>query len=379
MGCEFSQNCGGCLYRMMNITDYRKQKESAVYHILETALSGQNFKWRAPIFISDGKRRRAAFVFSYQKGWLKFGFNASKSHEIAEFSKCFALEGRLNALLPNLKQLIARLGAAPVSTHKKNASKPLVKGDVLLLLADNGVDVVLETEGAFELTHREIISDFMAQNSAVLRFCLKHPKADDAEPIVEKAKPQIEISGVLIDVAPAMFLQPSHEGETALVSLVKQYLYDVNGKIADLFCGIGTFSYALLQNKQNKILAADINNALLFQFRQAANKMMFNNLEIITRQLFQYPLSRAELENLEAVVLDPPRAGAMAQVQQIAALEKTRRPRQIVYVSCNPHSFVHDAKVLLAGGYRLMETTMIDQFVFTNHTELVSIFKEGDF
>lgn len=378
MGCEFSQNCGGCVYREMDVASYRKQKESAVYHILEKGLGTQNFSFCAPIFIQDGKRRRAALAFSYQKGRLKLGFNASKSHEIVEFSTCLALEKKLNMLLPSLQKLLTDLCAAPVSPVRKNAPEPLLQGDVLLLAADNGIDVVLETKGAFELVHRELVSQFMAQNPSVLRFCLKCPKNDYAEPVVQLAKPQIKIANVPIDVAPAMFLQPSKEGEEVLVGLLKEYLYDINGSVADLFCGIGTFSYALLQNKKNKVLAADLNQSLLFQFQQAANKAMFNNVRIVQRNLFKYPFLKDELENIQAVVLDPPRAGAMAQVQKLAALEKKNRPRQIVYVSCNPHSFVNDAKVLLAGGYDLKEVTMVDQFVFTNHTELVTVFKEGD-
>ena len=153
-----------------------------------------------------------------------------------------------------------------------------------------------------------------------------------------------------------------------------KYLGETNGKIADLFCGVGTFSYPLARNIKNKIIAIDSSERLLDGFRRSVNKNMISNIEIITKNLFKYPLDVKELQGFSAVVFDPPRAGAAAQVAELAALPQNERPEKIIAVSCNPGTFVNDANKLLESGYKLIEVTMVDQFVYSNHSELVALF-----
>ena len=152
------------------------------------------------------------------------------------------------------------------------------------------------------------------------------------------------------------------------------YLGDTRGKIADLFCGIGTFSYPLAVMPENKIVAADESESLLKGFQHSVNRQMLHNIEIVQRNLFKYPFSGQELKGFTAVVFDPPRAGAAAQVKELASLEESDKPKKIIAISCNPHSFVNDANVLIEGGYCLREVTMVDQFVYSNHSELAALF-----
>ena len=90
--------------------------------------------------------------------------------------------------------------------------------------------------------------------------------------------------------------------------------------------------------------------------------------------MFKYPLAGKELSGFDVLVFDPPRAGAAAQMEAVAALPPADRPQKIIAVSCNPHSFVKDAGILLACGYELRETTLVDQFAYSNHSELVALF-----
>ena len=91
--------------------------------------------------------------------------------------------------------------------------------------------------------------------------------------------------------------------------MVLKYLGKTSGKIADLFCGVGTFSYPLAQKPGNRVLAVDASKELLEGFKNSVNRQMIANIEIVCRNLFKYPLEGAELEGLAAVVFDPPRAG----------------------------------------------------------------------
>jgi 23S rRNA (uracil1939-C5)-methyltransferase len=93
-------------------------------------------------------------------------------------------------------------------------------------------------------------------------------------------------------------------------------------------------------------------------------------IRTLARDLMREPLSAAELSAFDAVLFDPPRAGALAQA---AALAKSRVPT-LIAISCNPASFAKDARLLLDGGYVLKRVVPIDQFVFSAHVELVAIF-----
>ena len=88
------------------------------------------------------------------------------------------------------------------------------------------------------------------------------------------------------------------------------------------------------------------------------------------RDLFKQPMTARELEAFDAVVLDPPRAGAQAQATQLAQ----SRIKRIAYVSCDPASFARDARILVNGGYRMGAVTPVDQFLWSSHIELVGGF-----
>lgn len=376
MGCRLQPDCGGCVFRDMDFENYQRQKAEKVQNILKTAIKGANYDWQPPIFVADGCRRRAAFAFEYNRGKLVLGFNESRSGRIVDLDHCLALTPAVNDVLPAIRGLLNELCAITPVKKKKQKNMPITAGDILVLAADNGLDIVLETEGVFELPQREAVFEFMQRETAVLRFCVRRKGQETAEPIIEKAKPIVKIGGIDVSVAPGMFLQPSKAGEDVLVGLVMAYLGNCEGKIADLFCGIGTFSYPLAQNKQNHIVAVDISKGLLAKFEQTVHQHMIQNVQIMQRNLFKYPLENVDLEGFKAVVFDPPRAGAAKQVEALAQIEPEKRPEKIVAVSCNPHSFVNDANVLIAAGYKLKEVRMVDQFVYTNHSELVALFEK---
>ena len=172
-------------------------------------------------------------------------------------------------------------------------------------------------------------------------------------------------------------MQASKEGETALIKTVLQYVGDFQGNIVDLFCGLGTFSYPLAENVKNKIAAFDSSGESLEYFQKNINALTIHNITINQRNLFKYPLDTTELKNTDVLIFDPPRAGASTQVQKIVAMNFKDKPQKIVAVSCNPHTFINDANRLISGDYKLKEITPVDQFVYTNHLELVALFEKN--
>lgn len=371
MTCKFMDICGGCAYRQIDEATYRNDKLAKVKQIVG-AVHQDTIIWNEPIFIADGTRRRASFAFQYRKGVLTLGFNENKSSNIVDLDACPLLTPRLSNNLPNLHQMLREVCALPyqVKKGKKTLSQTIFQGDIWVCDADNGLDIVLEYDAPLELSHRMVLFELAQSLQDVVRISHRRSTGAVLEPIIEKAKPIIKIGDYDVYLPAGTFLQASKAGETALVNLVLQYLGDTTGNIADLFCGVGTFSYALAGNINNKILAVDSSADLLAGFQQSINKNMLPNIKIMTRNLFKYPLDKAELKDINVVVFDPPRAGAEAQAKQLA----NSPVQKIIAVSCNPHSFVSDANILINGGYHLEEITLVDQFIYSNHSELVALF-----
>lgn len=374
--CPLSDLCGGCTHRGLSVKEYQELKNKNFQQIL-TPLKEQGMQFGDPVFIPDGTRRRAVMAFLRRKGKLSLGFNATRSEEIIAVESCPLLTPGLNKILPQVHQLLSELCSLPFRPAKKNkkaAPTYITAGDVALCEAANGIDIVLEIDAEPELDHRMAVFEQVSNSAEIIRVSWRRRSADLPETLIEKAKPVINIAGRNVYIPAGTFLQASAEGEKALISLVLKYLGETRGRIADLFCGVGTFSYPLAADIRNKILAVDSSEPLLNGFRQSVNKNMLPNIEIKTRNLFKYPLDENELKGFDAVLFDPPRAGAEAQVKQLAALDPSARPAKIIAVSCNPHSFVRDAGILLSGGYKLVEATLIDQFTYSNHSELVALF-----
>ena len=375
MVCRLTGICGGCALRHLELSDYRKRKDEA-FKTLMRQIPQADFRLGTPVFADDGTRRRASLAFRYAKGRLTLGFNRFHSAELVDIDTCPLLTLRLNAALGDIRRLLEVLCAEPLHLRKgkKVTTSFLSSGDVWICETDGGIDVVLEIDAEFELGHRMALFETAVQMPDIIR--LSHRKRPDgfAEPLMEKSKPYIRIGGFEVYIPAGTFLQPSREGEAALTSLVLHYLGNDRGRIADLFCGVGTFSYVLAADKANKITAADSSPTLLKGFNETIRRNMIPNISVVEKNLFKSPFTAGELEAFDVVLFDPPRAGAAAQCLELAAADRLKRPRKIIAISCNPQSFIRDAGILISGGYRLEEATMVDQFVYSNHSELAAVF-----
>lgn len=373
--CSYYPQCGGCPCRDLDEEAYQKEKYASFCRII-SHIKQNKITYGDSVFISDGTRRRATLVFSYIKKQLVFGFNKQQSHDIVDCRQCALLTEKLNQNLPNIRKLVEEICSEPytIKKGKKILKQGVTGGDLAICEADNGIDILFEMDFEPELAHRMIISEQVSQMEDIIRVSWHTPRMLKPETMLEKTSPIINNSGVKVYIPTGTFLQASKAGEKALIDLVLKYVGNHTGNIADLFCGIGTFSYPLAQNKENKVLSVDSSAELLAGFKQSVNRNQIPNIKIEAKNLFKYPLDEQELKNIDVVVFDPPRAGAVAQVQKIA--QCAQGPKIVVAVSCNPHTFVNDANTLIEGGYTLKEITMVDQFVYSSHTELVALFEK---
>jgi len=288
----------------------------AKYRKDKTALLPQIQFTDAPIWGKPGTRRRADFAFTDGH----FGFFRKRSKDIVDINKCPNVVDEINAVLPNIAKL------------------PWVgSGSVLITKCENGIDVLITSNVPyFGTDFRNAVEKLPA---SIIRVMW-----NDKE-IRKYANPEIKFNDKIINYMPGAFLQPTIETEQALRDLVVKYT-DNAKKVADLFCGLGNFTF--------------VTNATGFD-------IVGNGVK---RDLFKKPLSAKNLNQYDVVIMDPPRAGAAEQVKELSKSSV----KKIIYVSCNPASFIRDAKQLELGGYKMITAILVDQFVGSAHWEIFSVF-----
>lgn len=353
--CTHFGSCGGCVAQHMDGPTYDAWKLEALNTVLSRCgLLGDDVTLH-PVAHTPPSSRRRAVMNAVRRGsrvWL--GFNEAHSHRLVDLSACAVLAPPLLALVAPLREALAPLLADGQSI------------DVAMTLLDDGVDMVLEGLDPPGLRALEHLAEFAAAQD-LARLSWRARDGQPAEPIALRRTGLLGFGPVSISPAPGAFLQASREGEAALVAAT---LAGTGGAetVADLFAGSGTFSFPLSARARVHAVEGDpaAFNSLTGGARQTAGRVTTER-----RDLFRDPLTPYDLNRFQAVVFDPPRAGAQAQAAQIA--EST--VPMVVGVSCNPVSFARDASLLIAGGYRLTDIWPVDQFLWSAHMELVGWFR----
>jgi 23S rRNA (uracil1939-C5)-methyltransferase len=187
------------------------------------------------------------------------------------------------------------------------------------------------------------------------------------EPIARRRPPLVRFAGIDVEPPPGAFLQPSVEGEQALAGLVSEAV-GTRSPLADLYAGCGSFTFPLAARA---VVHAVDGDAAAIQALIAAAARASARVSSETRDLARRPLLADELKRFQAVVFDPPRAGAAGQAEILA----TDGPPLVVAVSCNPATLARDARILANGGYNLVRATPVDQFPWSAHLETVAVFE----
>ena len=353
--CRHFGTCGGCQLQQLD----EPSLAAFVAERVANAASGQGLEpvTVAPPHLSPPhSRRRAALRAEGKGGKVLVGYRESGSHRIVDLAECPVLAGELVALIAPLRKLLAR--------HGQSQSKGRIAVDIELALTDQGVDLGLKGLTVEGLAATEAMLDFAgAQHLA--RLVLDQGYGPEA--LWEPEPVTVELGGVTVPFPPGAFLQATRDGEAALVSAAREWLGGA-GAVADLFSGLGTFAFALA-GPGTKVLAVEAARDAHLACKGAAARAGLP-IHALHRDLFRNPLQADELARFDAVLLDPPRAGAR---EQVALLATSKVPR-VVYISCNPSSWARDAATLVAGGFRLEELRPVGQFRWSTHVELASLF-----
>ncbi len=349
--CRHFPDCGGCQLQHITDGDYAGFVSDRIVRALGHA--GVVPDWVASVALSPPRsRRRASLRAVKRSGKLVLGFNAEGSHRIVDIVQCEILAPELFALVAPLRQLL------------KAAIADGQGAGVTLTASDTGIDVLLANVTAERLDQIERLTDFAAKHD-LARLSIEG--AHGVETLVEARLPLLAMGGVPVALPPAPFLQATREGEAALVAAVAEAVGGAR-RVADLFCGLGTF--ALPMSKTARVLAADAAGPAVLALGAAA-RAHGRAVTTAHRDLFRRPLTVAELADFDAVVFDPPRSGAQSQAAMLAASSVA----VVVAVSCNPSTFTRDAETLVKGGYRLTRLWPVAQFRWSTHVELVAEFR----
>ena len=353
--CRHFGDCGGCVAQHFDVPTYRDWRGAQILG----ALQAHGFD-APPLekmrMIPAGTRRRATLAWRRDNGRVVLGFRARGTHRIVDMAMCPALHPNIVATLGDLRRLAARLEVA---------------GRLEVTACDNGLDVTVEQQSEPTLKMRDAIAAFSAGAQAA-RVSWRAGQGGVPDLVIQHRAPVVIIFGVPMVLPPTAFLQPSVEGETALQHLVSEMLGGAK-RVADLFSGCGTLSLMIAQGR--RVTAFDSDPQAIAALRAAAGAAGAQGHSVAVhaevRDLYRRPIDGRELKPYDAVVFDPPRAGASAQA---AALTRSTVPT-VVAVSCNPKTFARDARLLVEGGYEMRRVVPIDQFVWSHHIELAALFE----
>ena len=344
--CHFPQ-CGGCQLQHLTDAAYADYCTSRVAGAL--AQHGLETEVRAPHLSPPRSRRRATLRALRAGGRVLIGFNEAGSNRIVDMAECHILQPSLFELLEPLRRLLGLVLPA-----KRSA-------EIQLTLADQGVDLALKGVEFVGLDAIEALTAFCEANR------LARVSVDEGLGAETRYEPQpvsATLGGTQVPLPIGAFLQATEDGEAALVDAVRE---GVNGakRIADLFAGLGTFALSL----EGQVMAAEAGRDAVLALKSATARSG-RPIQVEHRDLYRRPFDARELAAFDAVVLDPPRAGAQEQVKELAASSVP----QIAYISCNPATFGRDAEILVKGGYRLNWVRPVGQFRWSTHVELAAAF-----
>ncbi len=343
--CAHARSCGGCLMQHAADGFVATWKEG----IVRGALAGQGLEAPfRPMATSPARsRRRATLTGRKTKGGVLMGFHARGSDVLVPIPNCQLLHPDLVAAFPGLEAMV-KLGGSRSTEVQLTVTRSLAGPDVAVT-------------GGKELDAQ--------MRMDLARLCETHGFARltwDGETIALRAAPMQRFGRALVAPPPGAFLQATAEGESALLQAVALAIGPAR-RVVDLFAGCGTFSLPLAERAEVHAVEGEATMTAALE-KGARNAEGLKRVTVETRDLFRRPLEPDEFKGVDAVVIDPPRAGAEAQTARLVAA----RVPVIAYVSCNPVTFARDAKALIQSGYRLDWVQVVDQFRWSSHVELAA-------
>jgi len=343
--------CGGCKLQHWADAPYRRWKHGLVVKAL--AAAGLETAVDPLVAGQTGTRRRLVLSARMSGAGILLGFKAEGSNRIVAISVCPVATPALSSALETVRKIAAAL-AADSSTFRLTVTDTAT-----------GLDLAISGLKALSRRQRQHAIEITQDSGMIARLSV------DGEILIETRKPTILMGDIAVELPPGAFVQASEAAEAAMADLVVDHFGKAR-KTADLFCGLGTFTLRLARTSSVRAVEADMP---ALDALKRAHRHMPGLKAVVTerRDLDRRPLMPPELDRFDAVVFDPPRAGAQRQSTMLAP----SRVPLIAAISCYPKTLARDLAILVAGGYRIDRIVPIDQFVWTAHVETVALLRKG--
>lgn len=342
--------CGGCTLQHASDTLYHDFKRNLVIGALKS--KGLTPEVAPLVIARPGERRRVVFTVRKTEKAVLLGFNQAGSHHIVSIDHCPISSDGIISRLDAIRRIAGALATS---------SEPF---RLTVLETSTGLDLAFEGVKKISARERRAVTETVLSLRGIARV------SNDGEILIEPQKPEIDFSGVRVFPPAGGFTQATKPAEDAMAELVLAALGKAK-RVADLFAGSGTF--ALRIARQAKVHAVEGDERSLKALDHGArNTQGLKPVTVERRDLFRRPLMVSELKVFDAVVFDPPRAGAEDQCKELAR----SAVKTIVAVSCNPTSLARDLSILTAAGYRIRMVTPIDQFLWSAHVEVVAVLEK---
>lgn len=362
--CKHFGKCGGCSLQHLNKHTYDSFKENILNNVIKD-LSVDTAVIKQMVYVGENSRRRLEFKISVNKDNISIGFFAPKSHDVVDIQECPISSNEITKILPALK------------TCLHNLKKPGILKAISLTVTEDGLDATVTIGKNLTEFDKQQLIDFAKSNNIIRLSGYIQQKNNSSNEsnyicIYESKTPYIKFADVNVLLPIGTFLQATYKGQIAITELVLDHLKGCN-KVADLYSGCGTYSFALVQQSKNVAAYEGDEQMVMAMHNAIINNDLEAKMITSTRNLFKRPLKEYELNRFDGLVVNPPRNGALPQIKNISK----SNIKKVIIVSCNPTTFKRDAKHLIGSGYKLTSATAIDQFYWSSHLELVASFEKN--
>jgi 23S rRNA (uracil1939-C5)-methyltransferase len=347
--CQHFGSCGGCVAQHMPDDLYTAWKRAMVVHAFMHR--GIEAPVGPLVRVPLASRRRVTVYARRNRKNFHIGYYRAATHYILNVVECPIAAPAIVAALPVLREML----------------EPLLSGrgeaGVTMLATPSGLDVHMTFIHVGSVHKEYPRMAALAARNGFTRLTVEN------DALVQSRRPLLMFGGVEVEPPPGAFVQAVAEAEAVMVEIVTAAAGKAK-RVADLFCGIGTFTFPLARHA--RVMAVDQEEGAVAALRAAARSSKgLKPIEAKVRDLFRVPISGKELAGFDAVLIDPSRSGAEKQACQVA---QSSVP-VVIYVSCNPGTLARDVRILLDGGYALECVSPIDQFLFAPHVEAIAVLR----
>ena len=354
--CEHFSKCGGCLLQHWQYENYKQWKFNLIRQPLLKLTP--DIKTLDMISTENFSRRRAKFFLRQNNNSCKLGFKKYKSETLININNCIIIDPEIMAFMSELKNAF---------------NKIFLTNEILIFHVnklDYGLDILIQTNKSLRIN--DLINIFKNFKSKIIS--IYHQQNNQNPELIlfyNKNKLSFGKDNVYGLIPPAGFFQATKLAENELIKNILNEIQNKNEYVLDLYSGSGTFTLPLLKNGYN-VYAIDNNKSSIESLIKSSKEQnLFNNFKYNISNLTKEKIETHFFQNFDMVILDPPRAGAIIQVTSLGK----SKVKKIIYISCNIQTFLRDSKILISYGYKIKYVLPIDQFLYTSHLEIFSVFE----